>query len=141
MDILDDYAALVPNKVEQYASELFTMIEERTGRQCESWIVPQVRAAAGTMALIDKVLKELMDDDLLIEAEGSRKQSKKIVNPLLSYYDKLQRTHLLQLEALGLNYKTTPSKVTESTVRNDEGDPFMKALRNAKEEIDDIPDE
>jgi hypothetical protein len=37
----------------------------------------------------------------------------------------MQRTLMLQFEALGLNYKTTPSKVTDNTKKGmDDDDPM-----------------
>ena len=48
-------------------------------------------------------------------------------SPLLPHYDKTQRTLLMQLEALGLNYSTTPSKVKEDAKKGvDETDPMAE---------------
>ena len=105
------------------------MIKHRTGQECEPWLVPQIRATAMNMVMLDKVQSEIEDDDtdLITLAVGSMGQQKSEINPLLPTYDKLQRTLLLQFEALGLNYKTTPSKVTEETKKGvDESDPMAK---------------
>ena len=109
------------------------MIEGRTSAKCDPWLWPQVRAAAGTLAMIAKVQEELLGGELTSLSVGSMGQQKTDVNPLLPYYDKLQRTLLLQLESLGLNYKTTPSKVTESTKKGvDDDDPMVELYKQAK---------
>ena len=111
-----------------YELELRKMIKSRTGADMESWLLPQVRATAANMVMLDKVQKELLDTtDLVIPVPGSMGQMKNEVSPLLPYYDKMQRTLMLQFEALGLNYKTTPSKVKEDTKKGvDEEDPMTK---------------
>ena len=99
-----------------YELELRKMIKHRTGADMEPWLLPQVRFTAANMAMLDKIQLELEDTDTLVSlVPGSMAQMKNEVNPLLPYYDKLQRTLLMQFEALGLNYKTTPSKVKEDT--------------------------
>ena len=104
-----------------YELELRNMIKHRTGVEMEPWLLPQVRATAGNMVMLDKVQAELEDtDDLVTMVPGSTGQVKNEVSPLLPYYDKLQRTLLMQFEALGLNYKTTPSKVKENTTQGGE---------------------
>jgi hypothetical protein len=104
-----------------YELELRKMIKHRTGVDMEPWLLPQVRATAGNMVMLDKVQAELeAENDLVLPVSGSMGQAKNEVNPLLPYYDKLQRTLLMQFEALGLNYKTTPSKVKENTKQGGE---------------------
>ena len=111
-----------------YELELRKMIKSRTGADMESWLLPQVRATAANMVMLDKVQQELLDTtDLVIPVPGSMGQMKNEVSPLLPYYDKMQRTLMLQFEALGLNYKTTPSKVKEDAKKGvDEEDPMTK---------------
>lgn len=101
--------------IHAYDLELRRMIKARTGKQCEPWLQPQIRSAAANMVMLNKIHEELMGGDLASLAVGSMGQQKLEVNPLLAYYDKLNRTLLLQFEALGLNYNTTPKKVTENT--------------------------
>lgn len=97
-----------------YELELRKMIKVRTGVECEVWLYPQVRATAANMMLMDKIQAEIMATKSLVSmVKGSTGQQKNEVNPLVPYIDKMQRTLLLQFEALGLNYKTTPSKVKE----------------------------
>ena len=118
-----------------YELELRKMIKHRTGADMEPWLLPQVRATAANMAMLDKFQRELEDTDTLVSlVPGSMAQMKNEVNPLLPYYDKLQRTLLMQFEALGLNYKTTPSKVKEDTKKgvDVETDPMAQFYRGAK---------
>lgn len=109
-----------------YELELRKMIKSRTGADMEPWLLPQVRATADNMVMLDKVQAELLYTSALVKTvPGSMGQYKDEVTPLLPYYDKMQRTLMLQFEALGLNYKTTPSKVTDNTKKGvDEEDPM-----------------
>jgi hypothetical protein len=99
----------------QYITELKKMVKARTGKPCELWLLPQIDLTANNMVMIDKISGELDGKDLVSMVAGSMGQVKAEVNPLVPYYDKLQRTLLMQLEALGLNYNITPAKVTENT--------------------------
>jgi hypothetical protein len=114
-----------------YELELRQMIKHRTGADMEPWLLPQVRATAGNMIMLDKIQEELeAEKDLVTLVSGSMSQMKNEVNPLLPYYDKLQRTLLMQFEAIGLNYKTTPSKVKEDTKKGvDDEDPMANYYR------------
>ena len=116
-----------------YELELRKMIKSRTGADMEMWLLPQVRATASNMVMLDKVQRELEQaDDLVTLVPGSQGQMKSEVSPLLPHYDKMQRTLLMQLEALGLNYSTTPSKVKEDTKKGvDETDPMANFYKNA----------
>ena len=97
-----------PKTVKQYEAELRRMIKARTGADCEVWLKPQIRATAMNMVMLDKIQDELTDmDSLITPVPGSMGQLKNEVSPLLPHYDKLQRTLLMQFEALGLNYSTT----------------------------------
>lgn len=118
-----------------YELELRRMIKSRTGVDCEVWLYPQVRATAANMVLLDKMQEELAGADSLVSlVTGSTGQSKNEVSPLLPHYDKLQRTLLMQLEALGLNYSTTPSKVKEDARRGvDESDPLVQFYRQVND--------
>lgn len=91
---------------------------------------------------IDKVHDELLDTSLMQLVPGSMGQMKNEVSPLLPHYDKLQRTLLMQFEALGLNYSTTPSKVKEDTKKgvDTEKDGLSNMLTAARNEMNDIPD-
>ena len=122
-----------------YELELRKMIKSRTGADMELWLLPQVRATASNMVMLDKVQRELEKaDDLVTLMPGSKGQMKSEVSPLLPHYDKMQRTLLMQLEALGLNYSTTPSKVKEDTKKGvDETDPMARMMAEAQKAMED----
>ena len=127
----------------QYVSELRRMIKARTGADCEPWLAPQIRTTAMNMVMLDKIQDELLDMDSLINpVPGSMGQIKNEVSPLLPHYDKTQRTLLMQFEALGLNYSTTPSKVKEDTKKgvDTEKDGLSNLLNQARDNMNDIPD-
>lgn len=126
-----------------YELELRKMIESRTGAKMELWLLPQVRATASNMVMLDKVQRELESaDELVTLVPGSQGQMKNEVSPLLPHYDKLQRTLLMQLEALGLNYSTTPSKVKEDTKKgvDAEKDGLANMLSDARQGMTEVPD-
>lgn len=112
----------------QYEAELRRMIKARTGADCEPWLTPQIRTTAMNEVMLDKIQDELTGEEslpLVQPVPGSMGQMKNEVSPLLPHYDKTQRTLLMQFEALGLNYSTTPSKVKEDTKKGvDEEDPM-----------------
>ena len=118
-----------------YEQELKRMVEARTGVACEIWLMPQVRATAANMVMIDRIQDELLESDSLTDLRtGSMGQQKIEVTPLLPHYDKAQRTLMMQLEALGLNYASTPSKIVEETKKGaSTSDPLMNILKEAKE--------
>jgi hypothetical protein len=118
-----------------YELELKRMVEARTGVACEIWLMPQVRATAANMVMIDRIQDELLESDSLTDLRtGSMGQQKIEVTPLLPHYDKAQRTLMMQLEALGLNYASTPSKIVEETKKGaSSSDPLMNILKEAKE--------
>ena len=127
----------------QYEAELQRMIKARTGADCEAWLTPQIRATAMNMVMLDKIQNELTDmDSLITPVPGSMGQLKNEVSPLLPHYDKTQRTLLMQFEALGLNYSTTPSKVKEDTKRgvDAEKDGLMSRISEVQGVMNDIPD-
>lgn len=126
-----------------YELELRKMIKSRTGADMELWLLPQVRATASNMVMLDKVQRELEKaDNLVTPMPGSQGQMKNEVSPLLPHYDKMQRTLLMQLEALGLNYSTTPSKVKEDTKKgiDTEREGLSGVINQAKQSLDDIPE-
>ena len=77
--------------------------------------MPQITLTASNMVMIKRIETAISEADLTTIVSGSMGQAKTEINPLIPYYDKLQRTLLAQLEALGLNYNVTPKKVTENT--------------------------
>ena len=132
-----------PKTAHAYELELRKMIKSRTGADMEPWLLPQVRATASNMVMLDKVQAELEATDSLVTlVSGSMAQMKNEVSPLLPYYDKMQRTLMLQFEAIGLNYKTPPSKVKEDTKRgvDAEKDGLMSRISEVQGVMNDVPD-
>lgn len=127
-----------------YELELRKMIKSRTGAKMEEWLLPQVRVTAMNEVMLDKVQVELEEKESLVElVSGSMSQMKNEVSPLLPYYDKMQRTLLMQFQALGLNYNTTPSKVKEDTKKgvDTEKDGLTSLLSQARDNMNsEIPE-
>lgn len=120
--------------IKLFEAELKKLIKERTGRDFEAWLLPQIRSTAKNEYMLDKVTEELDNSDLTTIGIGSTGQQKTEVNPLLPYFDKLNRTLIAQFEALGLNYNTTPKKVTENTKQGGtDTDLLSEALRISQE--------
>ena len=110
--------------------ELKKLIKARTGKDFEPWLLPQIRSTAKNAALLDKMAEELAEEPLSTITTGSTGQVKREVNPLLPHFDKLNRTLLAQYEALGLNYNTTPSKVSESAKPGGEDEDILARTLN-----------
>ena len=127
-----------------YELELRKMIESRTGAKMEMWLLPQVRATAMNQVMLDQIQDELCNGSRKLAdwGDGSTGQMKFEAHPLLPHYDKLQRTLLMQFEALGLNYSTTPSKVKEDTKRgvDAEKDGLANMLSDARQGMTEVPE-
>lgn len=127
-----------------YELELRKMIESRTGAKMEMWLMPQVRATAMNEVMLDQIQDELINGKRKLAdwGDGSTGQMKFEAHPLLPHYDKLQRTLLMQYEALGLNYSTTPSKVKEDTKKgvDTEKAGLTSIINSAQDDVNDIPD-
>lgn len=102
------------NNVKYYERILKKKVEQRTEAKFEEWLEPQLHAAALCWQMTEKVHEELMDGKLITPRQGSKDQWYNEVNPLMPTYKELQRTMIQHYEALGLNYKTTPSKIKEN---------------------------
>jgi hypothetical protein len=122
-----------PKSAHSYELEIKSMIVKRLG-VFETWLMPQVRATAMNMVMLDKLQDTLSDakTDLMIITPGSQGQLKKDAHPLLAHYDKLQRTLIQQFQALSLNYNATPSKIKETVKAGGEEHDKLKNL------LDDI---
>ena len=127
--------------VKYYERILKKMIEKRTGVY-EEWLDPQLHAAALCWQMLEKVQEALVDEDLIKERTGSKDQYYLEVNPLMPTYKELQRTITLHYEALGLNFKTTPDKITKDTKKgvDTEKDTLATMLKDAQQGMNDIPD-
>ena len=133
-----------PKTAHAYELELRKMIENRTGAKMELWLMPQVRATAMNEVMLDQIQEELTNGTRKLAdwGDGSTGQMKFEAHPLLPHYDKLQRTLLMQFEALGLNYSTTPSKVKEDTKKgvDTEKDGLSNLLTQARDTMNEIPE-
>jgi len=133
-----------PKTAHAYELELRKMIEARTGAKMELWLMPQVRATAMNQVMLDQIQEELTNGTRRLAdwGDGSTGQMKFEAHPLLPHYDKLQRTLLMQFEALGLNYSTTPSKVKEDTKKgvDAEKDGLSNLLTQARDTMNEIPE-
>lgn len=123
----------MPTTQHGYEDWLIRMIEKRTGSEFDEFLYPQVTAAAESWMMIQKIKKELMKQkSLTVISTGSQGQTKEDVNPLLPHFQKLQAELRLQLQALGLNWNATPSKITENTRKGvDEADPMAQFYTSA----------
>lgn len=133
-----------PKTAHAYELELRKMIESRTGAKMEMWLMPQVRATAMNEVMLDKIQDELTNCSRKLAdwGDGSTGQMKFEAHPLLPHYDKLQRTLLMQFEALGLNYSTTPSKMKEDTKKgvDAEKDGLANMLSDARQGMTEVPE-
>lgn len=121
-------------KVTYYERILKSMIEKRNG-QYEDWLEPQLHSAAMCWQMLEKVHEELMKGKLVEPKQGSKDQWYNEVNPLMPTYKELQRTMIQHYQALGLNYNSTPSKMTE-TVKPGGGE--KDKLSNLLDDINNI---
>ena len=113
-----------------YELEIKKMVTDRNG-EFDKWLLPQLRATAMNCVMLDKIHDELCSERfLLIASAGSKDQTKYDAHPLLAHYDKLQRTLLQQYEALGINYRATPSKIKENTKKGGEEHDKLSNLLN-----------
>jgi len=114
-------------KVTYYERILKKRVEMRTGTDFEEWLEPQLHAAALCWQMLEKVHEELINSKLVELEQGSKDQWSKVLNPLMPAYKELQRTMIQHYEALGLNYRATPSKIKEDTKKGvDETDPMAE---------------
>lgn len=117
-------------KANGYEREIKAMIVDRLGR-FDVWLSPLVEAAASNRVLLANIQKELeAENSLLLSSVGVGGQVKQDSHPLLKQYNELQRTLLLQYEALGLSYKSTPSKIKDSVKSGGEEHDKLSNLLN-----------
>lgn len=115
--------------VDEYIDELKKMVELRTGKAFDPWLLPQLRATAMGMMMLDKIQDKLADSEITILMTGSMGQQKTEVNPLLDKYINFQRTLISQFQALGLNYNTAKGKIGGAAGDDGEDDdPVLAAL-------------
>ena len=129
-------------KVTYYERILKKRVEMRTGTDFEEWLEPQLHAAALCWQMLEKVHEELMNGKLVDLVQGSKDQWKNEVNPLMPAYKELQRTLIQHYEALGLNYRATPSKIKEDTKKgvDTEKDGLANMLSDARQGMTEVPE-
>lgn len=114
-----------------YEDQLCDLIRQKTNKDPDPWLMPQIRATASNMVVIDKVQKELEKQSMIIITTGSMGQQKNEVNPLIPYYERLQRTLMLQYQAIGLTNRSEGG--TKSTPEQPvDIDPMAEFYKNAK---------
>lgn len=122
--------------VKYYERQLRVKVEKRTGQAAEEWIEPQLHAAALCWQMLEKVHEEIVEKPLVQERMGSQGQWVSELNPLMPTYKELQRTIIQHYEALGLNYKSTPRKITENTKKGvEESDPMARLYEGARDAL------
>ena len=122
-----------------YEKRLRAMVMQRRNiDEVEPWLEAQLEAAAMNWQMVAKLHEELCKGQMLSYENGSSGQTKAVANPLLTMYKEMQRTHIMHMEALGLNFKTLPAKMTESGARGgtDANDPLVELLQGIKDNID-----
>jgi len=130
---------MAKKKLIYYENKLREMVKQRRGiDEVEPWLEAQLEAAAMNWQMVAKLHDELESKILLTYENGSQGQTKAVANPLLTMYKEMQRTHIMHMEALGLNFKTLPKKMTESGAKHgtESDDPLTELLRGIKDNID-----
>ena len=132
-----------PKTARAYEQDIKKMIIARLGK-FDAWLMPQVRATAMNMVMLDKLQDTLSDKetDLMMTISGSMWQIKQDAHPLLAHYDKLQRTLIQQFQALSLNYNATPSKIKEDVKRgvDSEKSGLTSLINSANTNTDELPE-
>ena len=95
------------DKTSEYIEELKDMIQQANdGKPFSPWLLPQLRATAMNMVIIDKLQSAIeAEESLTSSMTGSMGQQKIEVSPLLDKYYKAQSVLIDQFAALGLNNK------------------------------------
>ena len=95
------------DKTSEYIEELKDMIQQANdGKPFSPWLLPQLRATAMNMVILDKLQSAIeAEESLTSSMTGSMGQQKIEVSPLLDKYYKAQSVLIDQFAALGLNNK------------------------------------
>lgn len=116
---------------QDYIEELKNMVAQANeGKPMQAWLMPQLRATAMNMVILDKLQEAIeKEKSLTFMMTGSMKQPKMEVNPLLDKYYKAQQVLMSQFAALGLTCKNSPSQDPGS---EDLNDPMVSLYNEAK---------
>jgi hypothetical protein len=112
---------------DDYIDELKTMVvEANDGKPFQGWLLPQLRATAMNMVILDKLQSTIeKEESLTMSMNGSMGQQKIEVNPLLGQYYKAQQVLMDQFTLLGLTMKGK-----KTTGGGDDSDDPMASLYN-----------
>jgi hypothetical protein len=112
---------------DDYIDELKRMVvEANDGKPFQGWLLPQLRATAMNMVILDKLQSTIeKEDSLTMSMNGSMGQQKIEVNPLLGQYYKAQQVLMDQFTLLGLTMKGK-----KTTGGGDDSDDPMASLYN-----------
>ena len=128
-----------------YINQLREQIKSRRGTDTEPWLEQTIRTAAQVLVDIDELRRDISKNGRIWEEQGYNMQKKKVVNPELAHLKDMMRTMAIYYESLGLSFKSTPSKMKESTkVGVDEDDPltqFMEGINGARQLMNEIPED
>lgn len=126
--------------LKSYEKKLREMVTERLGGVFDDFLELPVHTAAQCLQMLDRVQEELMSSGLTSIEFGSSGQQRTVSNPLLVTYKDLQRTMVQHYETLGINYRATPSKITEKTSKggNVDADPLGQVYQHAIETLNGV---
>jgi hypothetical protein len=112
---------------DDYIDELKKMVvEANDGKPFQGWLLPQLRATAMNMVILDKLQSTIeKEESLTMSMNGSMGQQKIEVNPLLGQYYKAQQVLMDQFTLLGLTMKGK-----KTTGGGDDSDDPMASLYN-----------
>lgn len=123
-------------ELKDYEKKIKKALKDRNGK-VNSWEELQIEKTARLWLMRDRVADELdMERSFIRMGTGSTKQPTENLDPRLALLEKFDRTLTADLTAIGLNYNTTPTKVREST-RKEEDEmanyPLSEYFRNNKQ--------
>lgn len=112
---------------DDYIDELKKMVvEANDGKPFQGWLLPQLRATAMNMVILDKLQSTIeKEESLTMSMNGSMGQQKIEINPLLGQYYKAQQVLMDQFTLLGLTMKGK-----KTTGGGDDSDDPMASLYN-----------
>ena len=119
-----------------YINQLREQIKSRRGTDTEPWLEQIIRSAAQVLVDIDETRADIRKNGRIWEEQGYNMQKKKVANPEMAHLKDLMRTISIFYESLGLSFKSTPSKMKESTkVGVDEDDPMVQFFKGIEEHM------
>lgn len=119
-----------------YINQLREQIKSRRATDAEPWLEQAIRTAAQVLVDIDELRADIRKNGRIWEEQGYNMQKKKVVNPELAHLKDMMRTMAIYYESLGLSFKSTPSKMKESTkVGVDEDDPMMQYFKGMEDHM------